>query len=150
MTGTDVSLLGAEIMLPDSGEIVALDDPAACAKALAALREFKRRVDGARADLEAALVHHAQHAGTKTLHLDGATVKVAGGEAVEWDVTVLLGLLDAGLPAERYAQLVREEVTYKVDARVAKSVEAAGNPEYARIIASARRTVSRPWRVTVT
>jgi hypothetical protein len=47
------------------------------------------------------------------------------------------GLEQAGVPAERMAALVTTEITYKVDARVARQLEAA-NPAYAQVIRAAR------------
>lgn len=138
-----------EVVLPDTGEIIPFADAGACARALKSLRERKSMLDEVRRELEHALVWHAQQKGTKTLHLGATDVKVTGGKEVEWDITVLIRLLDAGLPAERYADLVTEVVAYKVNAAVAKQIEASGNPAYARIIGEARREVERPWRVSV-
>lgn len=138
-----------DIVIPDTGEIVSVEDAGALARALYGVRERIGYLHEARRDLEHGLVYHARQQGTKTMHLGATDVKVTGGREVEWDITVLIRLLDAGLPAERYADLVTEVVTHRVNAAVAKQIEASGNPAYARIIGEARREVERPWRVSV-
>lgn len=147
--GGELVAFHGDIVRPDTGELVSLDDARQVASALEGVRALVRQLHEVRSELEHALVWHAQQAGTKTLHLDGVDAVVSGGPTVEWDVTVLAELVDAGLPPDRYAALVRTEVTYRVDGRVAKQVEASGNPEYARIVAAARSEVMRPWRVAV-
>ena len=140
-----VTTTGNEIVCPGTGELVSLDDAPAVARALRALREFKRDVEDARSVLEAALIGESERQGTKTLHLDGLTASISADTAVEWDVTVLLRLLEAGLPAERYAALVTEEVSYKVDGRVAAQI-AGANERYAEIVAAAKNRVpKRPY-----
>ena len=138
-----------EIMVPGTGEVVNLDDPSSCAYALHALRDFKQQIDNARYFVEQALVRHAQDSGTKTLHVGDLTATVSGGKAVRWDVEELQKLMDAGLPETRFNELVKTEVSYKINAAVAKSIEAAGNPEYAEIIGRARSYDDVPWRVSV-
>lgn len=138
-----------EVVLPDTGEIIPFADGAAVVQALKSLRERKRVLDEARRELEHALVWHAQQEGTKTLHFGADTAVVTGGTDTEYDETILIRLLEAGLPQHRYDDLVKTEVTYRVSAAVAKQLEASGNPEYAKIIREARRTIERPWRVSV-
>lgn len=147
---TDLAVPASEeIVLPDTGEIIPVADAGALAQALAGVRERIGYLHEARRELEHGLVYHARQQGTKTMHLGATDVKVSGGKETEWDVTVLLELLEVGLPPERYADLVTETVAYKVNAAVAKQIEASGNPAYARIIEAARREVERPWRVAV-
>lgn len=138
-----------ELVLPDTGEIIPFADQHALALALKSLRDRMRILGEARRDLEDALVWHAQQTGTKTLHAGEFTATVTGGKETVYDVTVLIRLLDAGLPQHRYDDLVKTEVSYKVSAAVAKQIEASGNPEYARIIGEARREIEKPWRVSV-
>jgi hypothetical protein len=99
-------------------------------------------------DCEAVLLEESRRQGTKTLHLPDGTAEVSGGTALEWDIDVLAELQAVGLPEDRYGELVVTTVTQKVDARVAKQLEAA-NPEYAAIIERARRYEPRPWRVSI-
>lgn len=147
---TDVAIPDThEICIPDTGELVPVADLAALLRALKGIRERKGYLDETRRALEYAVVYHAQQEGTKTLHRGPDVARVSGGKEFDYDVTVLIQLLDAGLPPERYADLVTEVVTHKVNAAVAKQIEASGNPEYKRIIGEARREVDRPWRVSV-
>jgi hypothetical protein len=138
-----------EIQLPLTGEIVDLRQPEQVAVALHSVREAKRILDQARQLLEEVLVHHSQKAGTKTLHLDHVTAEISGGSRTDYDLDTLRnGLTRAGLPQDRLGQLIVETITYRVNASVAKSVEAA-NPAYAAVIERARITQPAPWRVTI-
>lgn len=135
-----------ELAVPGVGSLVDLDQPQQVAQALRDVREFASRMQEARAVLEAALVAESIRQGTKTLHLDGGlTASIGADSELEWDVTQLARLLKAGLPVERYAELVVETVSYKVNASVAKQIEAA-NPRYARIVKKARgRKPKKPY-----
>lgn len=134
-----------EIVVPGTGELVNLDDAPAVARALAAVREFKGVVESARSTLEQALVDESVRAGSKTLRYGGLVASIGADSELEWDVTELVKLRDLGLPEKRYGQLVTEEITYKVNAAVAKQI-AAANPEYAKVIEQARgRRPKRPY-----
>lgn len=135
-----------EIAVPWTGEIVPLADAPKVAHALEGLRDYKAKLDEARAVLEAALVEESKRLGTKTLHLGSIDAEVYGGAELLWDMEELEKLREAGLPEERFTDLVRPVVTYKVDARVAKQLESA-NERYAEIIERARSYVERPPRV---
>jgi len=65
-----------------------------------------------------------------------------------WLLDVLEELLEAGLPEERYNDLVIQEVSYKVSGLEAKRI-AAANPEYASIIERARQRVQKAPYVKV-
>ena len=139
----------AEVVIPLTGELVALGEPAQVAGALDHIRELKRALDEVRVVLEDALRIESERQGTKTLHLDGWTATLSGGEKAEYDILKLGELLfDEGLPASRLAELVVQTVTYKVDQRVARSV-AAANPRYALALEACKTVVPAPWRVTV-
>ena len=115
---------------------------------LLAAREMRSRILDLVKDCEFVLREESQRQGSKTLHLPHGTAVISGGTEIAWDLEELAKLLAVGLPDERYSELVITTVTYKVDARVAKQLEAA-NPAYAEIIANARTTVEKPWRVSV-
>lgn len=136
--------------MPLTGEVIALEDPAACGKALREVRRFEQDLREAKRLLTDAVVEHARRAGTKTLHVDGLDrpLRLSGGPGAEvvWDVEVLRTLLNMGLPAERFAELVAEEIHYRVNGNVAKSI-AAINEEYARVVEAARTRIDKPWRV---
>lgn len=134
---------------PATGEVISKDDPAACAKALDEVRDLEWKLKDLKRWLTSALVEEARRQGTKTLHLEGVTAVVSfDAETTEWDVTELVKLLDMGLPESRYAKLVREEISYKVDANVAKQI-AGANAEYALVIERAKRKVPRSDSATI-
>src|SRR3990172_291854 len=113
-------------IVPLIGLAVDLEKPDEVADALMAVGDAKRMLDEARGILEATLVAQARTVGKKTLHLGKHEVTVRGGPEVEWDVSELEKLLDAGLPETRYGELVQTRIDYKVNAAVAKQIEASG------------------------
>jgi len=145
----------SEIAVAAPAELVDIRDgslvpatPENAAELLTVVREMRNRMLGLVKDCEAVLLEESQRQGTKTLHLSGGTATVTGGSELAWDVSELTRLLAAGLPAERYDELVTETVSYKVNAAVAKQLEAA-NDLYGEIIRAARSYVDKPWRVSV-
>jgi hypothetical protein len=138
------------LVMPLTGEVLDLRKPSNVARGLEQVRETKRQLDELRLLFEALLRIEAARLGSKTLHVgDGLTATVTGGEKTEWDIPVLNNeLRAAGLPQERLEELITITVDYKVDARVAKQL-AGANPEYAAIIARAKRTGPAAWRVYV-
>jgi hypothetical protein len=142
-----------ELVLPDAlvdlrtGEIVPAT-PSKAVELLGVARTMRAQILDLVKDCEAVLLEESRRQGTKTLHLPNGTAEVSGGTALEWDIDVLAELQAVGLPEDRYGELVVTTVTQKVDARVAKQLEAA-NPEYAAIIERARRYEPRPWRVSI-
>lgn len=139
------------LLLPVTGELVLLTDPAQVAGALSSVRRIGQDLRGLRQLLEAVLRLEARRQGTKTLHLTGGlTATVSGGTKPEWDVERLReGLEQAGLPPGRMAELIVETVSYDVKANVAKQL-AAANDAYALVIREARSDVEAPWYVRVT
>jgi hypothetical protein len=141
--------LVTSVVVPLTGEYVELDNPAEVATALESVRRMKRDLDDVRATLEDALRVASERAGSRTLHLDDVTAIVSGGEKVEYDAEELAAALrTAGLPEQRLAELIVETVSYRVDQRVARSVEAS-NPRYAAALERCRRVVPAPWRVAI-
>ena len=96
------------------------------------------------------LVDEAVRQGTKTLELPAGKAVLTGGpeSELQWDIEILEQLRELGLPEPRFDELVKTEVTYKVDARVAKQLEAA-NAQYAGVIMVARSRADKPWRVSI-
>jgi hypothetical protein len=138
-----------KLVVPFTGELVHLGEPAEVARALESVRQAKYQLDDARRVLEDALWFASEQAGSRTLHLGELDAVVSGGDKVVYDELELARRLRAaGLPEERLSELIVETVTYKVDARVAKSV-AASNPKYAEAIEASRRTVPAPVRVAI-
>jgi hypothetical protein len=130
-----------------SGELVEAT-PARAAEFIIAAREMRNRLLNVVKDCEAVLLDESRRLGTKTLHLAEGTATITGGSEIEWDVEILRRLIAVGLPDERWNELYVATVTYKVNALVAKQLEAA-NPAYAEIIRAARSDVPKAWRVSV-
>lgn len=145
----EVEVRKSDAVVPLLGLVVDLTKPDEVAQALRAVREAKRKLDEVRGELEFILAEEASRLGTKTLHVKGGTVTITGGPEVEYDVEVLAELLEAGLPQERYDELVKAMVTYKVDRRVVRQLLGSGNADYVRIVENAAQNVERPWRVSV-
>lgn len=136
------------LVVPTTGEVVSLDDAPACVRALTEIRALEDRLKEAKAELTAALQAEFRRQGTKTLEIGGVKAELRGGSSVVWDVEVLEELRDLGLSEERMNELVTTEVTYKVNASVAKSISSA-NEEYAEVIGRAKNTIPKPAYVTV-
>jgi hypothetical protein len=119
------------------------------AELIGRLREYRREAMTAIQACEAILIEASRIAGTKTLHLEGATATVYGGPQTDYDLETLAKLREHGLPEERWNALVKETVSYKVDGRVIKQLEGSGNPNYAAVIRNARRVSEAPYRVKV-
>ena len=113
------------------------------------LREYRREALTALQACEAILIEASRVRGTKTLRYGATTATIYGGPQTDYDLEVLAELRDLGLPEERWNALVKETVSYKVDARVAKQIEGSGNEDYARVIQASRRVSEAPLRVKV-
>jgi hypothetical protein len=99
--------------------------------------------------LDSAILDEYVRQGTKTLHLAGGfTATITTPSQIVWDHQVLLELVDAGLPRERYELLVKEEVVKKVDQGIIRQLEGA-NPQYREIIARARNRIPRRESVKI-
>lgn len=138
------------IVLP-TGELISLDNPAACAVALDELRTLESRIKEMKAILVDAIENYATAAGAgKTLHLDGGVQAVLKNDkTVVWDAQLLeADLREAGMSEERIREIVVEEVSYKVAAAEAKKA-ASVNPAYAEAVAAARTEIPQRPSVTV-
>lgn len=144
----EVAEVKADLLQPLTGELISPADVPALGEAIRALREHKSQIDVAIYAFTQAVVEASQALGTKTIRAGSMTIKVTGGDTIEWDVTELVKLRAAGLPEERYAELVTEQVSYKVNASVAKSIEGS-NPVYAKIIGQARVRVPKRQSASV-
>lgn len=135
-------------LVPHTGELVDLSNAAAVAKAAHQVKTLETQLRDARRDLEWALIEESKRQGTKTLHLGGYTAKIEGGDELQWDLEILAELIDAGLPQERYDDLVTEHVQYKVSSTVARQLEGASEV-YAEIVGRARSRFPKQPRVNV-
>lgn len=131
-----------------TGELVPIDDADALAGYLELIREKARELQQVRAGVEHFLLEHATRAGAKTLHTGNHDVTVTGGPVTKYDPDVLEELLEAGLPRERFDELVTFTVTAKVNANVAKSI-ASANPAYADIIERSKSIEDKRYGVSV-
>jgi hypothetical protein len=130
-----------------TGELVEAT-PAKAAELLVAAREMRHRILDLVKDCEAVLLAESRREGSKTLHFESGTATITGGSELQWNLDILLELRKRGLSEERYNELVTATVTYKVNAAIAKQLEAA-NPAYAEVIGMARSYVQKPQRVSV-
>lgn len=146
MTSTEL-VVPAQLVDIRTGELVEAT-PAKAAELLVVVREMRDRMMGLVRDCEAVLLEESARQGTKTLHFGRATATVTAGQELQWDLSVLPRLLVLGLPDERYNELVKTTISYKVNARVANQLEGA-NEEYAKVIGEARSYVETPQRVYV-
>jgi len=138
-----------ELAIVGIGELVNLEDGAACARAIDAIRDLEWQLRAAKTELTRALVHQSQQAGSKTLRYEGVEAVVKGGTATEFDSeAIYLDLLAAGMSEQRAGEIVVETVSRKVSAAEAKRA-AAANPAYAEAISRHTRVVETPFTVSV-
>lgn len=140
--------MGEELVVPYSGEIVDVAQPDQCVRALAEIRELEGRIREAKRELTFYLALEFERQGLKTMEFNGVKAELRGGTETAWDISVLEELLAAGLPQERFEQLVKAEVSFKVDAREAKRI-AAANEQYSAIIERARNSYTRPHYISI-
>lgn len=126
-----------ELLNPISGELVLTSDIDRVAVTLDQLKQHRQRVNEAIAEFTFPLLLASRQQGTKTLRAGGLTFAISSGFDLTWDTEVLLELLDAGLPQERYDELVTQTVEFKVNGSVARALSGS-NPAYAEIIERAR------------
>jgi len=123
--------------------------PENAARVLEAAREMKARLGAVIADATEYLLEESRRQGTKTLAAGGVKVVLSGGtETVFEGQELAQALRDAGVPEERVAEAVREEISYKVNQSVLRQL-AGANPDYAAAIESVRQTVEKPYRASV-
>ena len=138
-----------EIVVPGIGEIVNLDDPPAVAAALGSVRDLEGHLREIKSVLTGSLVTASEKLGTRTLHLENCSVTVkSGGSKVYDPIAIEQGLRDAGMPEERIRLIVKETVSYSVDAVKAKQA-AAANALYRQVIENNSHTEEKPPYVTI-
>ncbi len=137
------------VLNPVTGELIPADDVNGVAEAVKGLRALGAQIKDAIHDATVILVEESRRQGTKTLALQDVTVEIRGGTETVWDIyTLRLQLEQLGIPQERLDALINTEVTYKVNARVAKQL-AGANEDYAAVLESAKTTVEKPYYVRV-
>jgi hypothetical protein len=140
--------MGNELVVPNTGELVFLEDPAQCARVLYEIADLEQRIRDLKGALRETLFEESKLQGTKTLHFPGLDAVISTPVTTSWNYEVLLELREAGLPEERFNDLVMAETTYKVNGSVAKSI-GASNDVYAEIIERAKTRVPRSPSVYV-
>ena len=138
----------SEVLVPYSGEIVNLGDPPECLRLLAEIRDLEGKLRDVKGALTEALSQEFSRQGTKTLAIDGVKAELRGGTEIVWDIEILERLRDLGLPEERMDELVKAEVTYRVNTAVAKQL-AAANPDYAAVIERAKTLIPKAQYVSI-
>lgn len=145
-------LVESEVERPNplTGEMVRVGSALDVVQALDAVRGDMRKLAEWRAFLILIVRYVSRRQGTKTLHVGGGLVAtLSGGSKPVYDVDRLEELLtDAGLPAERLAELVETVTVKKVRANVAKQLRAAST-EYAAILDQCERREPDSWSVSV-
>jgi hypothetical protein len=133
-----------ELAIPGTGELVKLDDEVACALALDAVREYERLLREAKSALTEAIIERATVLGVRSFALpDGRRAEVSASTESVYDAQAVEdGLRAAGMPEERIAEIIEEQVSYRVRAAQAKRA-AAANPAYAAVIEASRTEHSR-------
>jgi hypothetical protein len=144
---SELPALPARLIVPWTGEVLDAT-PVTAARALLEARRLREQIKDFEAVAREYVLQDSQRQGTKTLHYGDTTATVSGDRELVWDMTELVKLLDAGLPQERYNDLVHEEVSYKVNAAVARQL-AGANEEYADIIERARHYLPKRPSVSV-
>lgn len=140
--------MGTELVVPTTGEMISLEDPEQCARVLYEIRELEYQVKVLKAALRDSIVEHSRLQGTKTIHFQGMSATVGTTTSITWDYEVLTELLAAGLPEERFNELVMTEISYKVNASVANSI-AKSNEVYGEIIERAKTREEKKASVTI-
>lgn len=136
-------------VVPGTGEVIDLDNPSDCTRALAAIREFKTQLAFVEADLTRTLLAESESRGVKTMHFDGLTATITGGTSTRYDPEFIeAGLRRAGMPEDRIREVVVETVSSKVSVSKAKQA-AAANAKYRKVIEKGSATVETHRSVSV-
>ena len=145
-----VEVEAAEVALvnPRTGEAL---DPTVqnAALVLDAAREMKYRLNALISDATQVVVEASRLAGTKTLRVDDAEVKLSGGPTTEYDPEALREALRAAVcPEERIDACIRAEIVYKVDRSVLRQLVGA-NEDYRAAADLAERPTFKGYSVRV-
>ena len=140
--------MGEELVYPITGEIVSFDDPEGCVRLLGEIRTLEQKLKTLKGELTLALEQEFSRQGRKTIEVNGTKAELRGGSGIVWDIEVLDELRTLGLPEERMDELMQAEITYRVNANVAKQI-ASANQEYADVIERAKQRVPKPTYVSL-
>lgn len=144
---TELERIEAELLDPRTGELVPAV-PDALANWIASTMDYIRAAYRAMDEGKRLLAEEAQRRGTGTLNLDGVTVTVTP-PAYVWDVEALdWGLRNAGCPEETINEVIRQTVSWTVDARRADRL-ARANEAYAEVVERCRHRKDEAPKVSV-
>lgn len=138
------------VILP-IGEVVSSGDMKGCSLALDRLRDMEREIASYKTILSRAIVAEASRQGlTGKFPLgDRLSVEISSADRTSYDAEKLEDLLrQAGMPEERIAQIVKEEVTHVVVAKELKKA-ARSNKGYAEILEATKAVEHRAPTVTI-
>jgi len=142
---------GTALVLPTSGVVVDLADERQVTMAYQDIKALKDAVMDADRRLREAFKEISSLKGSKTFYIDGlGKIELRGGDRTEYDAQAIEdGLRDLGCPEDVIREIVVETISYKVDGNRARRA-ASANPDYARVIEDARRTVETLPSVLIT
>jgi hypothetical protein len=140
------------LVIHATGEVIDTTSPDDVAQALRRVRDLRASLLDADRELTAWMVEHSKVLATKTMHLGAATVTVKPDSVTLYDADAIeQGLLDAGMPAGRVQEIVKEEVTVVKKVMAVEAKKAARmNPVYAQVIGQHSTVVAKTPTVTVT
>lgn len=145
----------SEVAIPDghapdpvTGELLDLSDAPAAAQFIANVKTLEERLRELRRFAERTIVEESRRLGKKTFTIGTAKIVIGGGPATEYDVEILTELVAAGLPEERFLEVVPLVCEYKPKAADLKQL-ASANETYKAIIDRARKTVEKPHNVRI-
>lgn len=132
------------LVLPGSGEVVAVDDAASVARAIQRVKELEGQVKDAKRTLTEVMIEHSMRMGTRTLRFDDApAVKLTADSENLYDAEEIeIGLREAGMPEERIREIVVETTSYKVNVSNLKAA-AGANPAYKAVMEANVRSVPK-------
>lgn len=126
------------LAVPLLGTVVSLNSPDEVARTLQDVRNAESQLREIKRILTEALSQESQRQGSKSFDTSAGRVEIRSGSEVEWDIDALEeGLRALGCSDNLLQEIIKTEVTYKVDARRAQRA-AKANPVYGRVIESAR------------
>jgi len=140
------------LVLRSTGEVIDTSNVDEVAQALRRVRDMRAELLDADRQLASLLDEHSRVWGTKTMHLAAATVVVKGDTQTLYDAdSIEQGLLDAGMPAARVGEVVKEEVTVTKRVVAAQAKKAAAmNNTYRQVIEQHSTVITKTPTVTVT
>jgi hypothetical protein len=119
------------VVLPGTGEMVDIGTVDGARRGLEMVTELREQLSEFSAACRRTIITESDRRGQLSWESDGVMVRVGGAGLVEeYDIAILHELILAGLPEERWAELVTYEP--KVDGRIIQQLKR--NPTYAAVI----------------